>query len=70
MSYRNRLYHWHIVRLLPQAQRITVARFRHRREAENHARLLRYLIPAGTFVILFEPPSVEARLNRSIVERS
>lgn len=66
MAYRDRLYAWHIVRLLPRAQRITVAQFRHRREAENHARILRHLIPAATFVILFDPPPAASEAGSSL----
>ncbi|MBD2260804.1 hypothetical protein [Pseudanabaena sp. FACHB-2040] len=57
MTYHSRLHPWCIVRLLPHMQRITVARFRRRNDADDHARTLRRLIPGGTFVILFEPPS-------------
>ena len=56
MTYRDRIHPWCVIRLLPKAQRITVARFRRRHDADNHAQALRRLIPAGVFVILFEPP--------------
>jgi hypothetical protein len=56
MTYRDQLYAWCIVRLLPQFQRITVARFRRRNEAESHLQILRRLVPAGAFVIVFDPP--------------
>ena len=57
MTYRDRIHPWCIIRLLPKAQRITVARFRRRNDADNHAQALRRLIPAGVFIILFEPPA-------------
>ncbi|PSN13067.1 hypothetical protein C7293_17425 [filamentous cyanobacterium CCT1] len=57
MPYRTLLYPWCIVRLLPQLQRVTVARFRNRSQAENHLKVLRRLMPAGTFVIVFDPPA-------------
>lgn len=57
MTYRTLLYPWCIVRLLPQFQRVTVARFRRRSEAENHLKVLRRLMPTGVFVIVFDPPA-------------
>lgn len=53
-AYRKALSPWCIVRLLPDMQRLTVARFRRRNDADAHARVLRRLIPHGTYVILFE----------------
>jgi hypothetical protein len=69
MTYRDLLYPWHIVRLLPKAQRITVARFRNRNQADSHARILRQLIPGGTFVILFDPPPVVQKPGFSSISR-
>ncbi|MBE9138819.1 hypothetical protein IQ254_16730 [Nodosilinea sp. LEGE 07088] len=57
MTYRDSLYSWHIVRLLPQFQRVTVARFRSRSQAENHIKVLRRLMPTAAFVIVFDPPA-------------
>ncbi|MBW4652157.1 MAG: hypothetical protein KME20_03760 [Kaiparowitsia implicata GSE-PSE-MK54-09C] len=57
MTYRDRLYSWCIVRLLPQLQRVTVSRFRSRSQAENHLRVLRRLMPAAAFAIVFDPPA-------------
>lgn len=34
-------------------QRITVARFRRRNDADAHVKVLRQLIPEGTYIILF-----------------
>ncbi len=55
-SYRQQLHPWCIIRLLPNAQRITVARFRKRNDADAHCRTLRRLIPHATFIIIFAPP--------------
>ncbi len=55
-TYRAQLHPWSIIRLLPKAQRITVARFRKRNDADAHARTLRRLIPEATFIIIFTPP--------------
>ncbi|MGB3614722.1 MAG: hypothetical protein WBA10_13090 [Elainellaceae cyanobacterium] len=57
-TYRDQLHPWCIVRLLPKAQRITVARFRKRNDADAHMRTLRRLIPDATFIIIFDPPPV------------
>ncbi|MBD0337488.1 MAG: hypothetical protein ICV62_18530 [Cyanobacteria bacterium Co-bin13] len=42
------------MRLLPNMQCITDARFRRRNDADAHVRVLRRLVPEGTYVILFE----------------
>ncbi|MGB3614718.1 MAG: hypothetical protein WBA10_13070 [Elainellaceae cyanobacterium] len=60
-TYRDQLHPWCIVRLLPKAQRITVARFRKRNDADAHTRTLRRLIPNATFIVIFAspPPTTE-----------
>lgn len=47
---------WAIVRILPKAQRCTVARFRNRQDADDHMRLLRRFIRAALFEIIFDSP--------------
>jgi hypothetical protein len=64
MTYRTLLYPWCIVRLLPQFQRATVARFRGRSQAENHLKVLRRLMPTAAFVIVFDPPAPVPALTR------
>ncbi|NEO15414.1 MULTISPECIES: hypothetical protein [unclassified Moorena] len=54
MTYRDRLSPWVIVRLLPKMQRVVVARFRNRSNAEGHLHRLRQLMPDVEFVIIFE----------------
>lgn len=54
MTYRDRLYPWCIIRLLPNFQRITVACFRKRNEAEEHLKVLRRFLPNAAFVVLFD----------------
>ncbi|MBD2256397.1 hypothetical protein [Pseudanabaena sp. FACHB-2040] len=47
-------------------QRITVARFRRRNDADAHVQVLRRLIPQGTYVILFDSvvaPSTQVELK-------
>jgi len=48
---------WTIIRLLPDARRYTVARFRNRQDAEDHLRFLNRHIPAAEFEILFDAPT-------------
>jgi putative acetyltransferase len=47
---------WAIVRLLPKAQRYTVARFYNRQDAHDHLRFLKRWIPAAEFEIVFDAP--------------
>ena len=51
---RARLFPWIIVRLLPNLQRITVGRFRHRSHAEGHLRVLKQVMPMADFAIAFD----------------
>lgn len=55
VSYRDRLQHWAIIRLLPNMQRITVARFRKRSDADGHLRFLQQHITQATFLVVFDP---------------
>ncbi|MBD2015274.1 hypothetical protein H6F96_15005 [Microcoleus sp. FACHB-53] len=48
---------WAIIRLLPDARRYTVARFRNRQDAEDHLRFLKRYIPAAGFEVLFDVPN-------------
>lgn len=50
------LFPWLIVRLLPNAQRITVGQFRNRSDAEGHLVILKRMIPNAQFAIVFELP--------------
>ncbi|NEQ83116.1 MAG: hypothetical protein F6K26_23720 [Moorea sp. SIO2I5] len=54
MSYSERLHPWVIVRLLPRMQRVVVARFRKRSDAEGHLKALKRLMPDAQFVIIFD----------------
>jgi hypothetical protein len=54
MSYRDQLQPWCIIRCLPNAQTITVARFRRRSDAEAYLRTLRQLTPTASFRIVFD----------------
>jgi hypothetical protein len=53
-------YPWTLVRLLPNAQHYTIARFYSRTEAENHKRFLAKWMPAAEFEVIFDETSVTA----------
>lgn len=53
MTYANRLSPWCIIRALPNLQRLTVARFRRRGDAEAHLATLRRMIPNAAYEIVF-----------------
>lgn len=48
---------WAIMRLLPNAQRYTIARFFNRQDAEDHKRFLNRYMPAAEFEIIFDIPN-------------
>jgi len=54
MTYFERLHPWCIIKLLPNCQRIVVARFRRRRDADDHFRVLQRFVKEFTFVIVFD----------------
>ncbi|PSB20502.1 hypothetical protein C7B61_01930 [filamentous cyanobacterium CCP1] len=54
MSYQDSLRPWVIYQLLPNCQRLTVDRFRHRSEADNYLRVLKRLQPHAEYTIVFE----------------
>jgi hypothetical protein len=55
MTYREQLSPWCIIKYLPHMQRLTVARFRRRNDAESHLRVLRRLVPEANYAIVFDP---------------
>jgi len=52
-TYRDRLQPWHLIRHLPNCQRLTVARFARRRDAESYLNALRRLMPTVPHTIVF-----------------
>ncbi|MEG3917955.1 hypothetical protein [Microcoleus sp. POL10_C6] len=52
-TYRDRLQPWHLIRHLPNSQRLTVARFARRPDAESYLNALRRLMPAVPHTIVF-----------------
>ncbi len=56
MSYRHRLKVWAIVRLLPQMQRVTIARYKSKSDALGHLTALQHLQPGAQYQIMFDIP--------------
>lgn len=54
MTYYNQLSPWCIIRCLPNAQTLIVARFRRRNDAEAHLRILQQITPTATYHIIFD----------------
>jgi len=65
MTYADRLSPWCIIRALPNLQRLTVARFRRRGDAEAHLKTLRRMLPSANCEIVFDP----AFIRRDDAER-
>jgi hypothetical protein len=74
MNYKNKLLPWCIIRLLPNLQRLVVARFRRRSHAEAHLQILKQLVPNITHTIIFdiapENPLQPQSLNVSQITRN
>ncbi|MFQ4142939.1 hypothetical protein [Chlorogloeopsis sp. ULAP02] len=60
IAYKQRLNAWTIVRVLSDTQRVFVARFRSRSDADGHLQRLRQLSPDTNFMVVFDFQSDEA----------
>ncbi|MDM9382857.1 hypothetical protein QUB80_19370 [Chlorogloeopsis sp. ULAP01] len=60
IAYKQRLNAWTIVRVLSDTQRVFVARFRSRSDADGHLQRLRQLSPDANFMVVFDFQSDEA----------
>lgn len=58
MTYSDSLRRWLVVRLLPNMQRVIVARFRNESDADGYCRAIKRLIPDGEFIVVFDGDSV------------
>jgi hypothetical protein len=57
MTNPNQLQTWCIVRLLPNMQRVVVARLHRRKEAEDYLKFIKQMTPAATYTLIFDAPS-------------
>ncbi|MBD1804188.1 hypothetical protein H6F98_01695 [Microcoleus sp. FACHB-SPT15] len=64
-SYSQENRPWAIIRLLPNAQAIIVARFRNRQDADDHKRLSHRFIPNADFEIIFDLPNEKQEENQT-----
>lgn len=55
MTYGDRLRRWAVVRLLPNMQRVVVARFVKESDADGYATALRRLQPEAIVIVVFDP---------------
>jgi hypothetical protein len=53
LTYREKLQPWRIIRLLPNLQRVTVAHFTRRNDAEAYLMALRRLMPTANHCLVF-----------------
>lgn len=63
MSYRNALSPWCVIQHLPNMQRLIIARFRKRNDAEAHLNTLKRLNPAIRYEIVFDLPAQSLLLD-------
>ncbi|QLE58776.1 hypothetical protein [Nostoc sp. TCL26-01] len=61
-AYKQRLNSWAIARLLPDANREIIARFRSRSDADGYIQHLRQVIPNASFMIVFDCQREEAAI--------
>ena len=55
LVYRERLFPWSVVRLLPDCQRSVLARFRKRNQAEEYVRSVKQVNSDWDCTIVFDP---------------
>jgi hypothetical protein len=60
IAYKARLNSWAIVRLVPDMERVVVARFRSRSDADGYIQHLRQEIPNTSFELIFDCQRQEA----------
>ncbi|AFZ25006.1 hypothetical protein Cylst_2812 [Cylindrospermum stagnale PCC 7417] len=60
IAYKARLNGWAIARVVPNAERVIVARFRSRSDADGYMRHLRQETPNAAFEVIFDHQREEA----------
>lgn len=53
-TYRDRLQPWCVIRYLPKMQRLTVARFSRRTDADAYQQVLQRLMPTIEHIVIFD----------------
>ncbi|MBD2359925.1 MULTISPECIES: hypothetical protein [unclassified Anabaena] len=61
-DYKQRLNSWAIARLLPDASREIVARFRSRYDADGYIQHLNQVVPNASFMVVFDCQPQEAAI--------
>lgn len=54
MTYRDRIQRWLVVRLLANMQRVVIARYAKKSDADGYVQALRRLEPRSKFVVIFD----------------
>ncbi|HEY9711123.1 MAG TPA: hypothetical protein V6D48_23145 [Oculatellaceae cyanobacterium] len=55
-TYRDKLKPWCVIRHLPNVQRLTVARFSRRNDADGYLQALQRLMPTAKHAVIFDVP--------------
>ena len=61
---KSNLYPWCVVRQLPNMQRIVVARFHHRSNADGYLSVMKRLLPNAQHMIVFEIEPQQESVDR------
>ena len=69
MTYRERLNHWAVIRLLPNIQRLVVARFHRCSDADGHAAALKRLVPNSIYIVIFDPIAEDNQRDETLEDR-
>lgn len=70
MTYRDKLKPWCIIRHLPEMQRMVVARFGRRSDAEAYMKIIRQLLPNTSHKVIFDSTPDTPEQNNSKRVRS
>jgi hypothetical protein len=54
MTYSDRIRRWLVVRLLANMQRVVIARYAKKSDADGYVQALQRLEPSGKFVVIFD----------------
>jgi hypothetical protein len=63
MSYQDQLSPWMVYRQLPNLQRLEVARFRRRNDAEEYLKIVQRMAPFAQFEIVYDVRQDEQRFE-------